>query len=142
MMLVFADEGACRRQPLFDLQALLRKDNRRMREPAVFKAWRARQLVEAGDDALAIILRRKGAGRVAGADAQLQHHRRVACLGKFESLLDHANDRRKIGPRIEQPHRGFQRIGIRTFLNNAGAFTVVFAENDHGAADNAGRSQI
>ena len=43
---LLADEGARGRQSLFDLQALLREDHRRMREPSIFEFRRPRQLVE------------------------------------------------------------------------------------------------
>ncbi len=140
--LVLADEFARGRQALFDLQLLLREDHRRMRQPAVFEARRAGELVEAGDRALAVILGGEFAGGVAGADAQLQHDRRVACLRQLEALLHGAHDRRQVGTRVEQPHRGFQRIGIGALLDDAGALAVILAQDDHGAADDAGRGQV
>ena len=117
-------------------------DHRRMRQPRIIKARRAGELVEAGVDALAVVLGGEFAGGVAGADAQFQHHRRVACFRQLEALFDRAHDRGQIGARIEQPHRGFQRVGVRALLDDAGAFAVVLAEDDHGAADHAGRRQI
>jgi len=110
--LVFANEGSRRRDPLLDLEPLLSEDHRRMRQPPVFEFRRAGQLVETGDDALAIILGCELAGGVAGADAQFEHHRSVTRFRQFEALLDGAHDGRQVGPWVEQPHRRFQRVGV------------------------------
>ena len=82
--LVFANESARGGQALLDLQPLLREDHRRMCQPPVFEARRTGELVEPGYDAFAIVLRGEFAGGVTGADAQLQHHRRMACFRQFE----------------------------------------------------------
>ena len=140
--LLLANEGARGRQSLFDLQALLREDDRRVRQPSVFEARRAGELVEAGDNAFAVVLGGEFAGRMAGADAQLQHDRRVARLRQFEAFFHRAHDRWQIGARVEQPHRGFQRIGVGTLLDDAGAFAIVLTQDDHGAADDAGRREV
>ena len=140
--LVLADEGARGGQALLDLEPLLREDHRRMREPAIFEARRAGDAVEAGKGGAAIVLGGELAGDVAGADAQLQHHRRVARLRQLEALLDHAHDRRQVGPRVEQPHRGFHRVGIGALLDHARALAVVLAEDDQRAADDAGRGEV
>ena len=113
-----------------------------MREARIVEARRAVDAVEAGLRRGAIGLRGELAGDVAGAHAQLQHHGRVARLGQLEALLDHAHDGRQIGPRIEQPHRGLHRIGIGALLDHARALAVVLAEDDHRAADHAGRRQV
>ena len=79
---------------------------------------------------------------VAGADAQLHHHRRVAGLGQLEALLHHAHHRGQVGARIHQPHRRLHGEGVRPLLDDAGAFAVILAEDDHGAAHHAGRREI
>ena len=140
--LVLADEFLRRRQPLFDLQPLLREDHRRMREPAVFETRRAGEPVLAAIGAALVVLGDKLAGDVAGAHAQIEHDRRMARLGQLEALFDHAHDGRQIGPRIEQPDRGFHRIGVGALLDDAGALAVILAEHDQRAADDAGRGEI
>ena len=94
------------------------------------------------NDAAAVVLGGELAGDVAGADAQLQHHRRVARLRQLEALLDHAHDGRQVRPRIEQPHRGLHRIGVGALLDDARALAVVLAEDDQRAADDAGRGEV
>ncbi len=113
-----------------------------MREPAVFEAGRPFDPMLTAIDAALVVLGDEFAGDMTGADPQIQHHRRMACLGKLKSFLDHANDARQIGARVEQPERGFQGIGVGAFLNDARTLAVIFAEHDEGAADHAGRSQI
>ncbi len=140
--LLLADEFLRGRQALFDFQPLLREDDRRMREPAVFEPRRSLEAVLAAIGAALVILGDEFAGDVAGAHAQIQHDRRMACLGKLKSLLDHADDGRQIGARVDQPDRGFHGIGVGAFLDDAGALAVILAEHDQRAADDAGRRQI
>ena len=140
--LVRADEGARGRQAFLDLELFLAEGHRRVRQPRIVEAWRPGNFVEAGEFRLAIVLGGELAGGVAGADAQLQHHRRVARLRQLEAFLHHAHDRRQIGTRIEQPHRGFQGVGIRALLDHAGALAIVLADDDHGSTDHAGRRQV
>ena len=139
---LLADEGDRRRQAVLDLQPLMHEQRRRMRQPRVFEARRAGDAVAAGERGALVVLGGEFAGDMTGADAQLHHHRRVARLGQLEALLHHAHDGRQVGPRIEQPHRRLQRVGIGAFLDDAGAFAVVLAEDDHHAADHAGRGEV
>ncbi len=113
-----------------------------MREPRIVEARRAVDAVEAGFRRGAVGLRRERPGDVAGAHAQLEHDRSMARLGKLEPLLDHAHDGRQVGTRVEQPHRGLHRIGIGALLDHARALAVILAQNDHRAADHAGRRQV
>ena len=131
-----------RRQALFDLEPLVREEDGRMRQPAVFEPRRPGEAVLAGIGAALVVLGGELAGDVAGAHAQIEHDRRVARLGQLEALLDHGDDRRQIGPRIEQPHRGFHRVGVGALLDHARAFAVVLAEDDQRAADDAGRGEV
>ena len=113
-----------------------------MRQPGIVEARRPGETVPAGKFGAAIGLGLELAGDVAGADAQLHHHRRVACFGQLETLLHHAHDRRQIRTRVEEPDRGLHGIGIGALLNDACALAVVFAEDDHDAADNAGGGEV
>ena len=54
----------------------------------------------------------------------------------------HAHDGRQIGPRVEQPHRGFQRIGVGALLDDARALAVILADDDQRAADHAGGGEV
>ncbi len=91
---------------------------------------------------LTVVLGRERAGDVAGADAQFEHHRRVARFRQFEALLDDVHDVRQIGSRIEQPDRGFQRIGVRALLDHRAAFAVILADDDQRAAHDAGGGEV
>ena len=77
-----------------------------------------------------------------GADAQFQHHRRVARLRQLEAGLHHAHDGGKIGPRVHEPDRRFHGIGIGALLDDARAFAVVLAQDDQRPADHARRGEI
>ena len=140
--LVLANELLRRRQALLDFQPLLGEDGGRMRQTAVFEARRPVEPMPAAIGAAFIVLGDELAGDVAGAHPQVEHHRRVARLGKLKSLFDHAHDGRQIGPRIEQPDRGFHGIGVGAFLDDARALAVILAEHDQRAADDAGRGEI
>ncbi len=140
--LVLADECLCGREALLELEPLLREGDGRMRKLAVVEARRSGEAILAGEGGALVGLGLELAGDMAGADAQLHHHGRVARLGEREALLDHAHDRGQLGPRIEQPHRGFHGIGVGALLDHACAFAVVLAEDDHHAADHAGGGEI
>ncbi len=137
-----ADEFLRRRLALLDLELFVQERDRRVGEPRVVEFGRAGQAVDAGEFGAPVVLGLELAGDVAGADAQFEHHRRVARLGELEPLLDHAHDRRQIRPRIEQPYRGLHRIGVGALLDDTRAFAVILAEDDHGAADHAGRGEV
>ena len=140
--LLIADEFLRGGQALFDFQPFLRENNRRMREAAVFEPRRSLQPVLAAIGAALVILGDEFAGDMAGTDAQIQHDRRMACLGKLKSLFDHADDGRQVGARVDQPDRGLHGIGIGAFLDDAGALAIILAEHDQRASDHSGRRQI
>ena len=48
----------------------------------------------------------------------------------------------RFGPRIEQPHLRLHGERVRALLHDAGALTVVFADDDHRAARNAARREV
>jgi len=139
---LIADEFLRRRKALLDLETLLREDHRRVGEAAVLEARRAGELVPAGIDAAPVGLGGELSGDVAGAHAQLQHDRRVACLRQLKAFLDGVDDRGQVWPRIEQPHRAFHGVGVGALLDHARAFAVVLAQDDERAANDAGRSQV
>ena len=139
---LIADEFLRRRQALLDLEPLLGEDHRRMGEAAIFETRRTGEAMLAAIGAALVVLGEKFAGDVAGAHAQIEHHRRVARLGQLETFFDHVDDGRQIGPRVEQPDRGFHGVGVGTLLDDAGAFAKILAEHDQRAADDAGRRQV
>jgi hypothetical protein len=135
-------KACARRHPAFHLEALVNEGYGRVGEPRIVEARRAGQAVEARIRAGPVVLGGERAGDVAGANAQLQHDRRVAGLGQGEALLDAAHDGGQIGPRVEQPHGGLHGIGIGALLDDARALAIVLADDDHGAADHARRGQV
>ncbi len=109
---------------------------------AVLEARRAGNAVDAGKAGAEIGLGLELAGDMTGADAQLHHHGRMARLRELEAFLDHAHDGGKVGARIEQPHRRLHRIGVGALLDHARALAVILAQDDHHAADDAGRGEV
>ena len=140
--LLLADELLRRRQALFDLEPLLGEDHRRVGEAAVFETRRAGEAMLAAIGAALVVLGDELAGDVAGAHAQIEHHRRMARLGQLKGFFDHVDDGRQIRPRVEQPDRGFHGVGVGALLDDAGALAKILAEHDQRAADHAGRRQV
>ena len=103
--------------------------------------WRV-QRVACGERRPPVIAGNEAAVEVAGADAQHQHHRRIAGLGQFEALLDRVDD--AVEPRlgVEQPQLRLHREGVGALLHDAGAFAVILAENDERAALDACRGEV
>ncbi len=77
-----------------------------------------------------------------GADAQLEHHRRARDLGELEGLLDHLDDLRQVGPRVEEPDLRLHGEGVASLLDDRGAFAVVLAQDDQRAALDAGGGEV
>jgi hypothetical protein len=84
----------------------------------------------------------EAAVHVAGAYAQLQHHRCAAGFREFEAQLHRTHDAFKIGPRVDQPDLRLHREGVRALLHDAGAFAVVFTHDQHGTAGDAARGEV
>ena len=78
---LLADEFLRGRQALLDLEPLLGENHRRMGEPAVFETRRTGEAMLAAIGAALVVLGDEFAGDVAGAHAQIEHHRRMARLG-------------------------------------------------------------
>ena len=79
---------------------------------------------------------------VAGADAQLQHHRRVRRLRQLEAFLHRLDDRGQVRARIEQPDLRLHREGVAALLHDRGAFAVVLADDDQRAAGHAAGGEV
>ena len=79
---------------------------------------------------------------VAGADAQLQHHRRVRGLRQLEALLHLPHDRRQVGARVEQPDLRLHREGVAALLHDRGALAVILADDDQRAAGDAAGGEV
>ena len=89
-----------------------------------------------------IVARGEAAIDVAGADAQLQHHRRVGRLRQLEALLHRVDDRRQVRARVEQPDLRLHREGVAALLHDRGAFAVILADDDERAAGDAAGGEI
>ena len=139
--LVLDDELQRRRQPPLQLVGLLAEGGRRMRQPVVVERGGhrpARGRYRRGH----VVAGRERAVDMAGAHAQLDHHRRVGGLRQLEALLHHLDDGRQLRARVQQPQRGFQGERVAALLDHAGALAVVLAEDDQRAAGHAGGSQV
>ena len=79
---------------------------------------------------------------VAGANAQLQHDRRVGRLRELEALLHRLHDRRQVRARIEQPDLRFHREGVAALLHDRGAFAIILADDDQRPAGHAAGGEI
>ncbi len=125
-----------------DLDLLVRIGRRRMRDAVVVVRSGMGEAMVARDRRRLVVLGDKLASDVAGADAQLHHHRRVGGFRELECLFRAVHDGRQRRPGVHQPHRGFQRIGVGALLDHRGALAVVLADHDQRAADHARRSEV
>ena len=89
-----------------------------------------------------IVLAGEAAVHVAGANAYLQHDRRVRGFRQGESVFHCLDDGRQIWPRIDQPHLRLHREGVAALLHDGGAFAVVLAKHDQCAAGHATGREI
>ncbi len=129
------------RPALFDLLLLVHEARRRQHD-ALRVAPRFVGRLRQGERGLAVVLGDEAAVHVAGADAQLQHHRCVAGLGQLEAIFDRLDDRRQVRPRVEQPHLRLHREGVAALLHDAGAVAIVLADDDQRAAGDTARRQV
>jgi hypothetical protein len=79
---------------------------------------------------------------VTGANAQLQHHRRVGGFRQLEAGLDRAHDRGQVRARIEQPHLRFHGEGVDALLHDGGTLAVILADDDQRAAGDAAGGEV
>ena len=136
------DEALGGRLAHLDLDLLVRVGRGRVRDAVVIVRGRLGETMAARDRRRLVVLGDEFTRDVAGADAQLHHHRRVGSLRKLEGLLRAAHDGRQRRPRVQQPHRGFERIGVGAFLDHRGALAVILADHDQRPADHARRGEV
>ena len=91
---------------------------------------------------LFVVLCREPTSDVAGADAELHHHRRVADFRQLERLFDQVYDAWVVHTRIDEPHRAFHRKSVASLLNDRRAFAVILAKNDQRTADHPDRCYV
>ena len=139
LRLVLGDEAHGGGPALLDLLPLVQVARRRQHDAAGV-AHRLFQRVLEGEARPHIVAGGEAAVDVAGADAQLQHHRRVGGFRQLEAFLHRLHDRGQVGARIEQPDLRLHREGVAALLHDRGAFAVILADDDERAAgDAAGR---
>src|SRR6202040_432383 len=90
--LVLPDEGPGGRHAVFDLEALVNERHRWVRQARIVETRWAGHAIESGISTRPVGARDELPGDVAGADAKLEHHGRVACLRQLEALFDAAHD--------------------------------------------------
>ena len=133
---VVADELDGRRETLFDLHFFLQVGRRRKGDPVQI-VGRFRDRIVHGEFGFLVVLGREPARHMAGPDAELHHHRRITGFREFEGFFNKIHDPRMIDPGVDQPHGALHRKRVAAFLDDRGAFAVVFSENDQRAADHA-----
>ncbi|MHC2616340.1 hypothetical protein ACVMGF_007413 [Bradyrhizobium diazoefficiens] len=138
---VVPDEADSRGHPRLDLLLLMLIGRRRQHDAVDVPLGIVERVLD-GVRRLDVVLAGEGAVHVTGADANLEHHRGVRDLGKLKTLLDQIDDAFMVGAGVEQPHLRFHREGMGALLHDGGAFAVVLADDDHGAAGDAARGQI
>ncbi len=139
--LVLLDEAHGGRPALLDLFAFVQVARRRQ-DYAVRVAHGVLERVLERKRRARIVARGEAAVDMAGADAQLEHHRRVGRLRQLEAGLDRAHDRRQVGTRIEEPDLRLHGEGVAALLHDRGAFAVVLTDNDERAAGDAARGKV
>ena len=100
------------------------------------------QRVAHGERRRPVVRRDELAVQVAGADAHLQHHRRMAGLGQLEAVLDGLHDAGEIGARIQQPDLGLHGEGVAALLHDRGTLAIVLAHDHERAARDPARGQV
>ena len=135
------DEADRRRPALVDLFLLVRVGRRRQNDP-VGGAPRRRQRIARRERRAPVGAGGEAAVDVAGADAQQQHHRRVARFRELEAGLHRRHHRRQVRPRVEQPDLRLHCERVAALLHDRRAFAIVFADDDERAAGDAARREV
>src|SRR3970282_1749831 len=103
---------------------------------------RALEQLARGKARRAVRLGPERALHVAGADAQLEHHRRAGGLRELEAVLHHLDDLRQARARVDQPDLRLHGEGVAALLDDGGALAVVLAEHDERAALHARGGEV
>ena len=141
LSLCLLDEAHRGRPALLDLVLLVQVARGRQHD-AVGVAHRVVQRIVQRERRPHIVARREAAVDMAGADAQLQHHRRVRGFRQLEAFLHGFDDRRQVGTRVEEPDLRLHRERMAALLHDRGAFAVVLADDDERAAGDPARRQV
>ena len=139
--LAAADEVDGRRPALLDLFLLVQEGGRRQHDAAGVAARRRQRLGHRHLRPL-VVLRREMPVHVAAADAHQKHDRRVRGFGQLEAVLDRLDDRRQVGPGVEQPDLALHGEGVAALLHDRGALAIILADDDQRAAGDAARGEI
>ena len=137
----FPDELHRGRPARLDLLLLMMEGGRRQHDAAGIALGRLQRLTQ-GQRRFLVGLGAKAATHMTGPDTDLEHDRRVRRLGQFETGLDGSHDALEIRLGIEQPDLRLHRKGMAALLHDRGAFAVILADDDQGAARDAAGSEI
>ncbi len=135
------DEVDRGREAVGDLVLLLRVCGGRKTDAGVIEIGLQNFIVLA-EGGRPVVLRRKAPVHVAGADAELHDDGRARGLGQLIGLGDEVDEARVVGPRVHEPHRRLHGEGVRALLDDRGALAVILADDDDGAALDAGRGEV
>ena len=139
---MLADESTRGRYALAGLALFLRERDRWMREPPVVEWGRVCQQMPSRNRGRDVVLAGETSAQMARADPQLQHGRHARRFGKREALFDDVRHPREVRSRIEQHERRLQRIRMRAFLYDDRPFSVILADDDQHATDDARRREV
>ena len=137
----FLDEAQRRGHALGHLLDLVAVGVGRQRD-AIGSPLRVLQRVPHGERRRPIVPCLEGAVDMAGADPDLQDHRRVGGLRQLEAVPHRLHDGGQVGARVEQPELGLGGEGMGALLHDRGAFAVVLAEDHQRAAGHAAGGEI
>ena len=138
VFLDIADGGGPAVSDLF----LLVQEGRGRQHDAAGVARRAFQRLRQAEGGALVFLGDEAAVHVAAADAQLQHHRRLAGLGQRKAVFHRLDHAFQIGARVQQPDLRFHGERVRAFLHDGRAFAVVLAHDHQRAAGDAAGCQV
>ena len=141
IQLVLFNEGHRRRPTLLELFLLVNKA-RGWQHNSADVALRLLHGFVQGKGRAHIVTGHEAPMHMAGADAQLQHHRGVAGLGQLKTHLHRLDHAGQIGTGIEQPNLRLHGKRVAALLHDGGAFAVVLADHDQCATGHATGGQI
>ena len=130
------DVAARGRQSLLELLRLHRVGERRQVDALDAEA-RVSERRQHADGRAHVVAARQLPAHVTGADADAEEDRLVARFGETEPLFDEPRERRQAVLRIDERNARLQRRGVRPFLEDAGALTIILADDDQRATDDA-----